>query len=708
MNFKDLNIKPCYESGVDDIIEDYYVPVLGVSIQYDRIAGFFSSTSLAVAARGVADFITNGGKMRLITSPRLNGEDIEIVKKIVENDTALNVSDFGIDLNNLEDEFEKNHVKALGWMLATGLLEMKLAIVFNEDGTICDNETITEKGLFHQKVGVLTDADGNEMSFSGSINETASAWVNNDEEFKVFKAWTDSYDYFIRDKKRFDEIWNGRRRNIKLYNLPKAVCDNLIHYSKDFDRESISLTQYRKKKKSSNSPKNNQISLFDYQEKAIRKWKDNSYQLLFEMATGTGKTRTAIAGISMIKNMASKSVTIVSTPQNTLSKQWKEELEKFDLGFDASVIIDGTVTRWNALLSKLLLDNAVGLANHIVIFTTHATASSEKFIATITSDLSITSKSIFVGDEVHWLGARKYSRALLPQYEYRIGLSATPSRWFDDDGTLFLSNYFGNDNFIFSIHDALTKTNPLTGKHFLVNYYYYISSVSLNEIETSEYRKVSQQLLWIQSKIKTEKEAQERYDRLLEKRANIIKNAEAKYAELERILDVLDTKGELSNLIIFVSPEQIERVMQILFDRNIMFHKLTESEGTRKEKKYGGLSEREHIIKSFKANQYKALLAIKCLDEGIDIPTASIGILMASSTNPREYVQRIGRIIRQSEGKTFASLFDICVGKISGLEEEELELEKKIRKKESIRLSDIAENSINSADALKVIMNLNY
>ena len=166
MNFKDLHIKPCYESGIDDIIEDYYVPVLGASVQYDRIAGFFSSTSLAVAARGVSDFIANGGKMRLITSPRLNGEDIEIVKKIVDNDSSLNVSDFGIDLNNLENEFEKNHVKALGWMLASGLLEMKLAVVFNEDGTICDNETISEKGLFHQKVGVLKDADGNEMSFS--------------------------------------------------------------------------------------------------------------------------------------------------------------------------------------------------------------------------------------------------------------------------------------------------------------------------------------------------------------------------------------------------------------------------------------------------------------------------------------------------------------------------------------------------------------
>ena len=107
MNFKELNIKPCYESGVDDIIEDYYVPVLGASVHYDRIAGFFASSSMAVAARGLSEFIQNGGKMRLITSPRLNSDDLEVVRKIAENSEDLSLRDFGIDTDNLETEFEK-------------------------------------------------------------------------------------------------------------------------------------------------------------------------------------------------------------------------------------------------------------------------------------------------------------------------------------------------------------------------------------------------------------------------------------------------------------------------------------------------------------------------------------------------------------------------------------------------------------------------
>ena len=694
MNFKDLQIKPCYESGIDDIIEDYYVPVLGAAIQYDRIAGFFSSTSLAVAARGIADFINNGGKMRLITSPRLNGEDIEIVKKIVDDDDTLNLVDFGLDLDNLENEFEKNHVKALGWMLSSGLLEMKLAVVFNDDGSICDNETISEKGLFHQKVGILIDRDGNEMSFSGSINESASAWVNNDEEFKVFKEWTDSREYFERDKKRFDEIWNGERKNVKVYNLPNALKANIVRYSTDFDVETISLKKYRSIRLRKYNFKDDK-SLFFYQADALNRWKDNGYRLLFEMATGTGKTRTAIAGI-----------TIISTPQNTLSKQWKEEIEKQKLVFDESVIIDGSINKWNDLLMKLILENNTGMSDHICMYTTHNTASSEKFTQIMMDNLPENAEVLFVGDETHWLGARIFQRALLTCYKYRIGLSATPSRWFDDSGTAKLVDYYGNANIEFTIKDALREFNPLTGKHFLVNYHYLISKVSLDENETNEYKAISSKISKLWSLKDSDSETALILERLLEKRANIIRNASEKYYQLEKILDEIEKEGRIENLIIFVSPQQISNVLDILANRGIIFHKLTEKEGTKSEQRFGNKSEREHIIAKFKSKDYQVIVAIKCMDEGIDIPTAGIGILMASSTNPREYIQRVGRIIRQSPDKVTAKLYDICVDTINTMDEDVAEIEQKIRAKEIVRLKEIADNAINSMDALKIINSL--
>ena len=499
MSFKELNIKSCYESGIDDIIEDFYVPVLSEAVQYDRIAGFFSSSALAIASRGLHDFIKHQGKMRIITSPILNSDDAAIIEKITNSPDSIELEDLGMFVDNIEDEFESNHVKALGWMLYNDLLEMKLAFVQNENGIISSASELIGNGLFHQKVGVLTDSDGNNLSFSGSINESASAWVYNDEEFKVFKGWTDSSEYYSRDKKRFEEIWHGQRSNIMVYDLPNAVKNKLIQYSRNFDIESISINHYRKKKQLI-SEKNNKISLFYYQEEALEKWKNNCYRLLFEMATGTGKTRTAIAGIAKIKSTVNRTLTIISTPQNTLSAQWKKELDKYALDFDVCAIIDGTIPQWQILLSKILLNNAIGLADHVVIFTTHTTASSNKFISTIESDLSRDTLSIFVGDEVHWLGARNNRKALLQLYNYRIGLSATPTRWFDDEGTQVIMDYFGNASYEFTIHDALTKINPLTGKHFLVNYFYHISTVSLTEIETIEYKKVSMQLVRLQLK----------------------------------------------------------------------------------------------------------------------------------------------------------------------------------------------------------------
>ncbi|MCF0257136.1 MAG: DEAD/DEAH box helicase family protein [Bacteroides heparinolyticus] len=704
MTFKELDIKPCYESGTNDIIEEFYDPVLSLSTRYDRIAGFFSSSAMAIVARGLSQFIHNGGRMRLITSPILNPSDADIIKKFTEQPDSLSSEDLCIDLQNIADAFTSNHVKALGWLLQNGYLDIKLAVVVDDKGKI--NANATSAGLFHQKVGVLTDAEGNELSFSGSINETASAWVNNDEEFKVFKAWS-SEEYFSKDKSRFEEYWNNQRTNTKVFDLPTAVKSDLISYAKDFDRESISLRKYKAYKKKKFDFKESAIPLFPYQVEALNKWKSNHFNMLFEMATGTGKTRTAIAGIAHLFNRIKSLVVIISTPQNTLSKQWLSEIRALNVSVDESITADGTINNWRAKLRQMLFKNGAGLADHCMIFTTHNTASSDDFTSLVQSSLSPSTKVLFVGDEVHWLGAGQFRKALKSKYQYRIGLSATPSRWFDDEGTEILLNYFGNENFVFSIHEALTQFNPITNRHFLVCYNYNISKVSLNEEESENYKKITKRLIQLSSRISDDSEAAESYRRLLEKRANIIKNAHSKYNELERILDDLKAKDILEDLIIFVSPQQIETVKSILVEKGVLFHKLTEQEGTRPEAQYNGLSEREHIIKQFKAKEYQALVAIKCLDEGIDIPSANKGILMASGTNPREYVQRIGRIIRQADGKVFADLYDICVSSAEGLTYEEEQLEKNLRKKEIIRLEEVAENAINSADALKVIISLN-
>ena len=709
MSFRELDIKSCYESGVGDIVQDFYEPVLAKAVLYDRIAGFFTSTSLAVAARGMAQFIQNGGIMRLITSPILSAEDFSIIEKVINNADDITAIDLGLDLEHIESTLLKDHVKALGWLLSQGKMEIKLAVVVDDKGVPLTRENLFSIGLFHQKVGILTDADGNHLSFSGSINETASAWTHNDEEFKVFKDWEESADYYQRDREKFDELWAGNKKNICLLSLPKAIKEELIKFSRDFDVETISARQYIERKRNISSPfELDGISLFFYQKDALAKWRNSGYSMLFEMATGTGKTRTAIAGMNYIMHQHKRVIVIISCPQNTLAKQWKSEVEKLNIHADETDVVDGTHSNWRNALTTICLQNRVGLANKCILYTTHDTASSQDFISIIQDNVGANTKIVFVGDEVHWLGARKLRAALMDRYDYRIGLSATPSRWFDDSGTQIIANYFNNAHFEFTLKDALNEINPITGKHFLVDYYYHIYRVSLTDDEGQEYAAITEKISKLYRLKDTDEDAAELYERLLEKRANIVKNAENKYPILSAILDELSAKGELENMIIFVSPQQKEQVIEMLNKKGIFFHQLTQEEGTSPKTQYGGKTERQYIIQKFIEKRYKALVAIKCLDEGIDIPTATRGILMASSTNPREYVQRIGRIIRQEQSKSFAYLYDICVESSGCFDDDWMrEIDSKIRQKELARLKEIAAYAINSADALENIFALN-
>ena len=696
-NFIELNLKSSYETGQDDLVEEFYVPVLRCAKSYDRIAGFFSSSSLAVAAKGIAGFINNHGIMRLIVCPRLDEKDAEVLELVSTNPEVFLEDKYKDMFDDLEDSLQDQHIAALGWMIANGYLEIKLAIV-KRNGKIYTGNEIEQSGIFHQKVGILTDFEGNKISFSGSINETASGWLYNIEEFKVFSSWNEEKKYLIKDEQKFQEFWNNQRNSVQIYTLPESVKRKLIEKSRSFSMEFDILHDYKKyneKKRELNS----KLNLFFYQKDAVKKWIRNGYKLLFQMATGTGKTRTAFGCIAELLLIKSKLIVIVACPQGTLSLQWKNEIEKLPFNFELSEIIDGTNKKWKNSLQEVVLRIATGFYNTAIIFTTHVTGAKADFINIINKSSSEINY-LFIGDEVHGLGASISRHALLERYNYRIGLSATPSRWFDESGTKILDEYFGGDTYEFSIRDALTTINPATGKPFLVPYTYNLEFVDLTEKELSNYAKISKDVRKLSVYSKNSDEYIDKLERLLFKRAKIIKDADNKYDKLKEILISMQ---EIHDLIIFVSPEQINRVMQILYELRVPVHSFTQKAGTIIEKKYGDMTERQYIIKHFKEGNFRVLVAIKCLDEGIDIPSAQNAILMANSTNPREYIQRIGRVIRQSPGKTNANIWDITIrpsnSKLS--DTNLIEFDKLICNKEKKRIFDIVENASNNVEALK-------
>lgn len=683
MGLRDLNLEESYETEENKthLLDSFYVPVLEQAEKYYRIAGFFSSTALTVAAQGIAGLIQNQGKMYLLISPQLSRSDYKVIKEhgeLREADSIFQDLDFSGGVSE--------NVQALAWLLDQGLLEIKFVI-----------GTQSENSLFHQKVGIITDRNKDQISFSGSINESAQGWLNNIEEFKVFCSWRSGQQGYINsDFSKFLSYWKNERPQIAtVYSLPEAVKQKIIQVKPDNIMDLSIMKKYRKGRVGV-SGKINGLSLFPHQQKAVQKWRENNYSLLMEMATGTGKTRTAIG--CMLKKLEDKEklLVIVATPQNTLSRQWMDDFKKLNIHLDRQYIIDGSNLQWKHDL-KMLLFAFDAEIRQAVIFTTHSLSSSQKFIDLIMKYKG-NIKILFICDEVHAIGASKQRNALLPCYDYRIGLSATPERLYDEEGSQLIRDYFGNASFEFTIEDALSTVNPLTNKPFLNPFKYFVHFVDLNENESKKLKKYNKDIARLNQEIEEKKKAslsfekeKEQLERVYLRRANIVKNAEGKLDALRQLLDQMGS-GEIQDMIIFASDKQIEPFMRILADRQITRAKITEEESAKKIRRYSGLTERQQIIDDFAQHRTQVLLGIKCLDEGIDITSARIAVLMANSTNPREYIQRIGRVIRPGKDKKESEIFDYFIWQQEG---------KTALPSELKRAAFIAENAMNREDVYR-------
>lgn len=674
MSLLDLELADSYETTESKsmLLDEFYIPVLKTAKKYYRIAGFFSSSALSVASKGIAGLLLNGGSMYLLVSPELSQQDFDIIREHGSLTEDISIfSDFH------PEEQPDDNLKLLAWLLDNNRLKIKIAVPID-----------SENSLFHQKIGIIFDEDNNIISFSGSINESARAWLHNIEEFKVFHSWEPGQvSYLQSDINKFKAYWKNERKGIaSVYDLPMSIQKKLIKIKPRDYHDLHVMKQYRRQKEMESFS----ISLFPHQQEAVFTWEQNNYSLLFEMATGTGKTRTAIGCITQKLKEKESLLVIVSTPQNTLSRQWQIEMKNLGVDFERAELIDGTVTKWRKKLEILLLDLYDKKINNAVIFVTHDTASSAKFIEIIKNN-KLSSKILFVGDEVHAVGAPQMKNALLDEYDYRIGLSATPERMFDEAGTTRIRNYFGNRSYEFTIHDALSTINPRTNRPFLNRYEYHPIFVPLTQDEERRYREVSKQIAIVLS---DEDHDEKELERLYERRAKIIRNAANKFDVLANLLHNLNPDS-IQDTILFVSPQQIEASFSILSSLGIKRAKITENESASKVVNSEGQTERQEIISQFARHDLQVLVGMKCLDEGIDIPNARIAILMASSTNPREFIQRVGRVIRQAENKPVSHIYDFIVCPASDTEASVLLM------KEARRANYIAENAINFREVRK-------
>lgn len=684
MGLKDLFLKYSYDSDFDDILNDFYIPVLSESVKYRRLAGYFTLNSLAIASLGMSNFILNDGEMELICGANLEKNYINMIKKANLSPQKVIEESMLNDLKNLEEGFVKNHIETLGWMLAKNKLEIKIAIPISAD----NNSNLQENPIFSQKIGILSDSNGNMLSFSGSNIETLFGWKNNIEEFKVFRNWdVNENEYFKVDFERFQKFWNGISQKIEVIDLPSSIKNELIRMAPS------KLSLNRKKQKS--------IKLWDYQNEAINNWIKNSCKGIFEMATGTGKTFTALGCLKKVLDNSNEIVVVISCPYQHLAQQWKKEVDKFGLKFDETIVADGSNRFWKDNLVDSLIDLSIGDIKTLLILTTHRTFSSSLFIDLI-RNYKDGFQGFLIADEVHGLGAEISSNGLISEYDKRLGLSATPQRWFDVEGTEEIYSYFGGVIFEFTLENAINTINPSTGTTYLTPYEYLPRFVCLDDEELDDYLEITKNIAYKFVLSQKNKSENLHLQTLVFKRANIIKNAINKFTALEQILDEIGPKAKW--IIIYCSNKQIDRIMSIMNKRRIQAHRFTMEENTKPEIKYDGDSEREFLIKKFAAGDYSCLVAMKCLDEGVDIPPARIAILMSSSGNPREYIQRIGRIIRKFEGKEKAMIYDIiAIPPLKRIPSQIKDFERDIFNKEGFRYEEIARTATNNIEALKLI-----
>ncbi len=682
MSFKDLTLKTNYDSEDDDVLKEFYIPVLGIAKKYDRLAGFFSSSALAIAAKGIAPFIDNNGKMRLICGVGMQKSDVEAIIEGKENPEKI-ISEILIrDLDELYNSIVTNHVRALGWLVAKQMLDIKVAIVLNSSGQPMTQQDSIKTGIFHQKVGILEDSDGNKISFSGSINETAYAWNQNIEEFKIFRSWENGEkNHLSADQEKFEKYWNGKTTRMKIMDIPKAAREKLIQ---------IAPNNYKDLKLTPSGS-----GLREYQQNAVDKWSQH-YRGILEMATGTGKTRIAL---QCLKELTEKEriVAVISTPYVHLNEQWEnKEIKK--MGITSKVITaDSSQGEWKDQLVDGLIDFRNGVIDDLIVLTTHTTFSSHDFIEIIRQFKAKggNGKLFLIIDEVHGIGAPERKQGLIDEYDYRLGLSATPKRWFDLEGTDAIFSYFGDVVYEFNLKDAI-DAGYLT--HYL--YYPFFTQLTPSEMEQYEAETKKMSRMYYSDLDKDEKDSI--FTLLAIKRQKIVRNAANKIQVFNFILDKI---GEIKHCLVYCSPQQIEEVQNILNKRGIVQHKFTEAEGTRPSAEFKGQTERDFLLNKFAEGFYQVLVSMKCLDEGVDVPPARIAIMLDNSGNPREYIQRRGRVLRTYPSKKFATIYDIIIEPIlnAGITKEVGDIERKIISKELLRCKEFASTAMNSTECLKII-----
>lgn len=721
--FSDLKFPPTYKYSSDSehIPLEFYEETFPIAKEIDLLLGYFSSNAIKVLSKSIAEFIFNGGKMRLITNHVYNFNDYENLI----NDTTLEeedkIIDIFSDLSKIEQNlnFEGKHFfDCLKYLLNNGRLEI-IPVKFNN----IDLAHCKKMMLFDGRDYILTD---------GSINFTLPALLKNSESFQVETPWNGKISEMrIEDEKiNFDQIFNKSHPNYTYIDKKDIeVVINSIGRDKNIkdlldDSINLPLNNYSNKvKKVINNKKERFLSKIEvlkqegyephfprfggilsepreYQKEAFKAWKKNNYSGVFAMATGTGKTITSLNCLLNIYKDQKSYKAIILVPSIALLNQWEEEVKSFNF---KNIIKVGGGNNWENELATYVSNYTWGIKDDIVIISTYGsfvTSKFQKYFNKIDKDL------LLIADEAHNLGANNIKSKLSKLKSVKkIGLSATPKRIYDIEGTDSINKFFNDSppyTYSFDMERALNEG-------FLTEYKYFPKIVELNENEFEEYIEISKKLLKFFDFEKGQFKKDPIVERLLLKRKNIIHKATNKIACFKTILKELKREDKLSYVFAYI-PEgysldgnnEPERIMdKFIIAGASVCPELKTNSYTSDE------SNLKDLLRGFSEGRIDLLYAMKMLDEGVDVPRAEVGIFCSSTGNPRQFIQRRGRLLRIHSAKSFATIYDmIVIPRLSNNSAEFFNMEKNMVTNEIRRVAYFASLSMNYYDSTRNLENV--
>ncbi|RWG01079.1 DEAD/DEAH box helicase family protein [Mesorhizobium sp.] len=632
-----LILRTSYHKGRDDIARDFYLPCMTRSSRFDRAVGYFRSTVFIVAWPALKGFVQRGGKIHVLCSQVLADSDVQALESgyagridsIVGERLREEVSSL------LRDAALRDPAKILAGLVARGALDLQIAV-------LRESELSSAKGrLFHDKLGIFRDNLGHVVVFKGSMNETWTGLAadGNLESVDVAANWLGARDVerCNSEEAYFDQLWGRTYPGLLVRPFPEVARNELVRAA-PADLEGCLEETLRAQPAAEHRDARGRV-LKPHQSSGLAAWVANDRRGVLAFATGAGKTFTAITAIREALTRYGNVVLII-VPDQTLFDQWESEIRETTADLNPRFLRAGAGhSRWRETLRPWTTPSQQAR----IVLATVQTASSEVFRAQLHGGAHL----MLVADEVHRLGSRKHRQIMDDRtFGPRLGLSATPERYGDPQGTKAILEFFGG-----VLQPRYTLVDAIRDG-VLTQYFYRPHPLRLEPDETEQWKKLSREVARLQARMLSHDPTPDltrKLQNLLVGRARIVKQARAK---VQLAVDVFTGHYETGQqwLVYCDDGRQLDEVNLALTAAGIptlAYHSAMEGD-------------RAHTL-AWLARRGGVVTAIKCLDEGVDIPSVTHALILASSKNPREFVQRRGRVLRKAEGKALAHIHDAIV-----------------------------------------------